>query len=198
MLEIVITILGLIQGILAYLNKRSNWIVYAIQMFLLVIFSYYNSLYGDMTQNILYFLFCIVGYFLWDIKSKYNKITLCTNKQYIIGGFILVISVLGGWYWLSITDDPLPFTDSFTTITTLFGVVLLMFKKLETWIIWFVNDIAYMYEYFMLPNQALYLFGLYCVWTCLAVGSFINWYKIYKQQDKRDNMFVMEVIEGEF
>ena len=55
MLEIIITILGIAQGILAMLNKRINWIVYAVQMALLVIFSWYAKLYGDTLQNFVYF-----------------------------------------------------------------------------------------------------------------------------------------------
>ena len=45
MIEIGATILGLIQGILVMLNKRSNWIFYVLQMLLLIIFSIYNKLY---------------------------------------------------------------------------------------------------------------------------------------------------------
>ena len=36
-LEIGATIFGLIQGVLALLNKRSNWLAYIIQMLLMII-----------------------------------------------------------------------------------------------------------------------------------------------------------------
>ena len=56
-----------------------------------------------------------------------------------------------------------------------------------------------MYQYFNLPDQALYLFALYVIWTVLAVATFINWLRIYKNENsKKDDMFVYEVIEGEF
>ena len=58
----------------------------------------------------------------------------------------------------------------------------MMFHKIETWIVWFINDIMYIYEYYALPNQAFYLIFLYIIWTCLAVGSFFNWLKIYKNE----------------
>ena len=60
MFEILAAILGLIQGVLVMLNKRSNWLVYAAQMIALVIFSYQVKLYGDMLQNIFYFFFKVI------------------------------------------------------------------------------------------------------------------------------------------
>ena len=53
-------------------------------------------------------------------------------------------------------------------------------KKLDTWIIWFVNDIAYVYEYFMLEETAYYLMSLNLIWTFMAVISYLNWSKIMK------------------
>ena len=199
MLEITITILGLIQGVLAMLNKRINWIVYAIQMALLVAFSWFAHLYGDTLQNFVYFFVCLGGYYMWKKDSPAEKITTGSTFNKVMWLIIIATLTLAGGFTLAATDDPLPYVDSFTTVTTIAGLLLMMAHKLETWIVWFFNDIAYMYQYFNLPDQALYLFCLYIVWTIMAVASFINWYKIYnKQKTKKDDMFVMEVIEGEF
>ena len=78
------------------------------------------------------------------------------------------------------TDDPLPVLDSFTTVSSLVATYYMMKKKIDTWIIWFINDIFYAVEYFILPNQALYLFVLNVIWTFMAVGSYINWKNIMK------------------
>lgn len=182
MLEISITILGLIQGVLAMLNKRISWLVYAIQMVLLVSFSWIAHLYGDTLQNFVYFFICLWGYYMWKKDSPAEKITTCTNISRISWILIIAIVTAAGWFALSSTDDPLPFTDSFTTTTTVVALLLMASHKLETWIVWFFNDIAYMYQYFNLPDQALYLFGLYIVWTVMAIVSFINWYRIYKNE----------------
>ena len=57
----------------------------------------------------------------------------------------------------------------------------MMKKKLDTWIIWFINDIFYAIEYFILPDKALYLFALNVIWTVMAVGSYISWKKLMKE-----------------
>lgn len=51
-----------------------------------------------------------------------------------------------------------------------------MFRhKLEAWIVWFLNDVAYIAEYISLPDKAFGLISLYILWTVLAVFSYINW-----------------------
>lgn len=180
MIEIGATILGLIQGILVMLNKRSNWIFYVLQMLLLIIFSIYNKLYGDIVNNSIYFILGIIGFILWN-KEGNKCITKCSIKERII--YIVIIgigtTILG--IILNNTNDPLPMLDSFTTISSLVATYYMIRKKLDTWIIWFINDIFYAIEYFILPDQALYLFGLNIVWTIMAVISYINWNKLMKE-----------------
>ena len=181
MLEIVITIIGIVQGILAMLNKRINWLVYALQMALLVAFSYYNKLYGDTTQNAIYFFICIASWYAWKDGNIAEKIRMMNNTQRVAATVVILVFTFLGWLVLSGTDDPMPWTDSFTTITTFAALALMMYRCVETWVVWFVNDIAYMYQYFNLPDQALYLFGLYIIWTVMAIASFINWYRLYEK-----------------
>ena len=44
------------------------------------------------------------------------------------------------------------------------------------------NDIAYIVEYYMLPDQAVYLLALYIIWTVMAVFSFLNWTREYNKR----------------
>ena len=67
--EIIITVLGLVQGVLALLDRRSNWIVYAVQMAALVIFSYHARLYGDMVQSAVYMFICLCSFRAWKDGS---------------------------------------------------------------------------------------------------------------------------------
>ncbi|MBQ6323899.1 MAG: nicotinamide mononucleotide transporter [Bacilli bacterium] len=180
--EIGATVFGLIQGVLVMLNKRSNWIFYILQMLFLLLFSAINHLYGDIANNSIYFAMGIVGFILWNDRKESSKITKASTKEKII--YILLITL--GTIILSIvlknTDDPLPLLDSFTTISSLIATYYMMKKKIDTWIIWFINNIFYAVEYFILPDQALYLFALNIIWTFMAVVSYINWNKIMKGQ----------------
>lgn len=175
--EIIITALGLVQGVLALLDRRSNWIVYAVQMAALVIFSYHARLYGDMVQSAVYMFICLYSFRAWKegTSSAPTHISLTAGTSI---GFATIISTIVIGYVLSKTDDPLPYVDAFTTVTTVVALLMMSAHKIECWLVWLVNDLAYMYQYFNLPDQALYLFGLYCIWTLMAVGSYVNWNRI--------------------
>lgn len=179
--EIIVTVLGIIQGILAMLNKRSSWIVYAIQMAALTIFSFYAKLYGDMVQSAVYMFICMFSFWAW--KNSSLEKTTHLNLKWASG--IIVLTIIATYIIgniLSRTDDPLPYVDSFTTVTTVVALLLMTAHKVECWLVWLINDIAYMYEYFNLPDQALYLFGLNCIWTLMAIFSYINWNRISHKQ----------------
>lgn len=180
-LEIGATVLGLIQGVLVMLNRRSNWIFYILQIIFLIAFSIINHLYGDMVNNSIYLVMGVIGFILWNKNSKDNKVTKASLKEKIIYILVIVVGTILVGMILKQTNDPLPMLDAFTTVSSLIATYYMMRKKIDTWIIWFVNDIFYAIEYFILPNQALYLFALNIVWTVMAVCSYINWNKLMKE-----------------
>lgn len=180
-LEIGATILGLIQGVLVMFNKRSNWIFYILQMAFLILFSSMNHLYGDVVNNSIYLVMGFVGFILWNRNSDTNKITTTSKKEKLIYILLIIVGTLGISTILKNTNDPLPMLDAFTTITSLIATYYMVKKKIDTWVIWFINDIFYAIEYFILPNQAFYLFLLNVVWTLMAVGSYSNWKKLMKE-----------------
>lgn len=180
--ELGATILGLIQGALAMLNKRSNWIFYILQMLFLIIFSTINHLYGDIVNNSIYLIIGVIGFVLWGKNKKSNKITRASIKERIIYISLITLGTIVLSIILKNTDDPLPVLDAFTTLSSLVATYYMMKKKVDTWIIWLINDAFYAIEYFILPDQALYLFALNIVWIFMAIGSYINWNKIMKGQ----------------
>lgn len=182
MFEILAVIFGILQGISVALNKKSNWAFYIIQMIFMCIFSYQNHLYGDTLNNFIYIFFGIYGWISWSRPQ--SAITYLNTAQRILICIILLVGYILLRWRLTGTDDPLPAIDSFTTVSSVVATVLMMKRKVETWILWFINDVVYVVEYFLLPNQAIYLMFLNIVWTGLAVYSFINWKKIVDTYEK--------------
>lgn len=180
MIEITATIFGLLQGMLVMLNKRCNWIFYVIQMVLMIVFSAQNHLYGDVVNSSVYIVIGMIGWFLWgkDVGQKVTKASILETTVYLT---VITFGTIGVTKWLSGTDDPLPALDAFTTVSSFVATILMVRHKIDTWIIWFINDIAYCIEYWLLPDQALYLLGLNFIWTGMAVGSFIIWFKELKK-----------------
>ena len=181
--EIGATIFGLLQGIFVLLNKRSNWIFYIAQIICLLSFSYLNKLYGDVLSNSIYFVFGIIGWFLWK-NEDVALISVCSGKERLVYSSIIVLGTIIMFILLSKTQDPLPLIDSFTSVSSFVATYYMVGKKLDTWLIWFVNDICYVVQYGLLENQAVYLMSLNIVWTAMAVASFLNWLKIMKGYKK--------------
>lgn len=174
MLEGICTVLGLIQGVLVAFNKRSNWIFYLLQMAGLFVFSLMNRLYGDMVNDAVYFIIGIVGLIRWG-QEKHSRITSAGAKERLIYSALIVAATGILFAFLRTTDDPLPLLDAFTTVSSFAATYYMMMKKLDAWILWFINDIFYIAEYFMLPDKAILLGILNIVWTALAVYSFFRW-----------------------
>lgn len=179
MLEIVATVLGLIQSILVMLNKRSNWVVYVLQMIVMVIFSLINHLYGDVVNNSIYIIMGVAGFIMWN-RNGNDKITEASKKERIAYTALIIVLTVIVSSILKNTNDPLPLLDAFTTTSSFIATYYMVRKKIDTWIIWFINDVFYAIEYFILPDQALYLFALNVIWTGMAVASYLNWKKLMK------------------
>ena len=178
-LEILATVFGLIQGILVMLNKRSNWVVYVIHLGFLIAFSYVNSLYGDMVQSGIMLGICTYAFVTWGKPT--STITSISTKVAVLIFALVIVGTVSGYFILAKTDGPLPLIDSYTTVTTFIALVLMAMRKLEAWIVWLCNDIAYMVEYAILPDQAIYLLVLYVIWTVMALLSYLNWSNQYNK-----------------
>ena len=149
-------------------------------MLFLIIFSLMNHLYGDVLNNSIYLVMGVIGFIMWKNKDT-SKITKTKLNEKIIYITLIGVLTIGVSLLLKNTDDPLPLLDAFTTVSSFVATYYMMKKKIDTWVIWFINDIFYSIEYFILPNQAIYLFLLNVVWTFMAIGSYINWKKIMEE-----------------
>lgn len=181
LLEACGTILGLIQGVLVAFDRRSNWIFYIAQMGVLMAFSVINHLYGDVANDFVYLVIGIIGFVRWGREDK-SGISVCSAKERILYCSVIALGTAVLASILRKTDDPLPVLDAFTTVSSFVATWYMVVKKLDTWVIWFINDIFYVVEYFMLPQKAVLLGLLNIVWTGLAVISFIQWNKIKNEQ----------------
>ena len=174
--EISETVMGIVQGALVWADKRSNWIFYCLQYVFMAVFSITAHLYGDIGSCVFYFIVGIAGWFMWNKKTVW-EIRRCSWKERAAYISVLAVLSVGLCLFLKRTDDPLPLLDALTTTGGYVATYYMLMKKVDTWIIWFVIDILYIAEYYLLPDKAWYLMTLNLIWTVMAVGSFISWNK---------------------
>ena len=181
--EILATFFGLIQGTLSLFNKRIHWVFYLLQLVALAIFSWNEKLYGDVSISVIFMVFCVLGFFYWSAE-KYKNISKCSVKERVLYSSVVLIGTLIGYYFLKATNDPLPALDSFTTVLSIVALYYMMKHKIDTWFLWFTADFAYVIQYAMLENPALYLLSLYVLWTIMATLSYIYWLNMMKKEEK--------------
>lgn len=179
-IEWIATVTGLIQGLLIMMNKKSNWIFHLISNVCLVIFSFYTKLYADGFETSLYVLLSIWGLIAW-YKVTEKHIGWCSGKERVVYSAMILALWAVIFLVLKQTDDVAPVLDSFTTASGLIATLMMANKRVESWIVWFINDIVYVYLYFTLETPAIGLTVLNLVWVFMAVGSFITWSKEAKK-----------------
>lgn len=184
MLEIFSAGCGLIQSLLILFKRKENWIFYLANIISLTAFSFIVHLYGDVLENSIYMIFGLLGLFTWyseniskKIFGKVNEIRYCTVKERILYTLMLVGISIVVYIWLLNTSDPQPFLDAITTGMGFTATLMMSFKRVEAWIIWFIDDILMALIYYLIPDHGFWLMMLNIVWVFLAVGTWYTWHK---------------------
>ena len=184
MLEIFSACCGLIQSILILFKRKENWIFYLLNIITLTIFSFTAKLYGDVIENLVYVIFGFFGLFTWysehiskKIFGSENKIRYANIKERIFYLLMFLSISIGMYFFLKSTDDPFPFLDAITTGMSFTATLMMAFKRVDSWIVWFIDDILMAYVYFSLKDKALYLMALNIIWVVLAIGTWYTWHK---------------------
>ena len=191
MIEQLATIFGLIQGALILFKRKENWIFYMGNIILLTIFSFEAHLYGDVAENLIYVAFGILGTLTWYSKTIAEKVLknntqihYCSTKERIFYSVIMLIIAVGMIIWLVKTNDPSPYLDAITTSLGFTATFLMAIKRVESWILWLVDDVLMAYIYFTLPDQGFWLMCLNIIWVVFAIGTWISWHKEAMQKEK--------------
>lgn len=184
MIEIFSSVCGLIQSMLICAKKKENWIFYLLNIVTLTIYSMSVHLYGDVAENLIYVVFGLLGLFTWysenvtrRIFGSERRISYCSSKERLLYGAMLILISAFMYAWLLSTDDPAPFLDAVTTGMGFTATLGMAFKRVESWIIWLVDDILMAYIYYSLPNTGFWLMCLNIIWVGLAAGTWYTWHK---------------------
>ena len=137
---------GLLCAYFASEGKRINYILALINYILMAYVSLKNNLYGLFFFYI--FIFSplqIHGFFSW--KKHLNKNKNVKIRQFNVKNSILIIfscfisSFILGYLLTLIPNQQLAFLDSSSNCINLCGVILMIFRFKECWLVWLANNI---------------------------------------------------------
>jgi nicotinamide mononucleotide transporter len=183
------TILNIIAVYLVARNNIWNWVVGSVASVLFGVLFFQIRLYSDFFEQIYYGITGVVGWVLWSKKSKntidksITNTTTNTNIRY--AAIILLGTVLLGYVtanfnvWLPqyFPDRAsYPYLDAFTTVLSFAATILLIQRKLESWVLWILVDIIGIWLYY--TKGVVFVSLLYVVFLVLATQGYFNWKKL--------------------
>lgn len=126
---------GLLQVILAWKNKTSNFYagILSVSMYSYVFYRYH--LFAESILNVYYFLASVAGIFWWN-KQQQTSISRTTAIEWkksvaiaLFAFFVLLIVLT------TFTDSTVPYADAAVTAIAWTGTWLLLKRKLENWLV---------------------------------------------------------------
>ena len=144
---------------------------------------YLYDLYVDALLQLFYVVISFFGIYQWlygGEKKKNLEVTSLTSKQHVLiisVGFILTGIV--GYFFDTYTSAAATYLDSFTTTFSIITTFLVIQKKIDNWIYWFIINSVYVYLYWIREG---YLFSfLFIVYLVIIVFGYFEWKKEFKK-----------------
>jgi len=178
------TIFSLIYLYFAVKNKPVCFFFGIIGSSIWAFVSFNVGLKFDTILQIFYILISVLGIYRWQ-KGGTNNSELPISEYSLAFHFLIVclgIIFSGFLIYLSRFVDfiNLPMLDAITTVFLIIGTILLIERKLSSWIYLVVADIAYIYIYGI---SGLWLFvAVMIFYIVFGINGYISWKNIKENQ----------------
>jgi len=174
------TIFSLVYLYYAIRNKTICFIFGIIGSSLWMISSYKAGLKFDAALQVFYVCISFLGIYRWKYGGEAKKelpITDYSSKQhFLIVSLGILVSLLLIYVSSFIDFINLPILDATTTVFLVIGTLLLIERKLSSWIYLVVADIVYIYIYGV---TGLWLFvGIMIIYVIFGINGYISWKSI--------------------
>lgn len=182
--------------------KILSWPVGLLGSILYLFLFYQIQLYSDVFEQIYFIITGVIGWFMWvylkkDINNLDKTVVVGVNPVkrnlfylalLIFGTALLSYITMNLTAWLpKYFTEPVsfPILDAFTTVMSFIAQLLLIRKKVESWILWILVDAIGMWLYWYKGVKFISL--EYVLFFFMASYGLLNWIKIYKLNKKQDD-----------
>jgi nicotinamide mononucleotide transporter len=198
LIECLGTIFNLVAVILSAKEKISSWAIGIIGVVLFFILFYQVQLYADMLLQVFFLITNCIGWYQWanpteGLENSYNQLKITTiDINYRVAsviGIMFLTATLGRFflhiheYFPNYFSQPasFPYADSFVMAGSILAQLFLMQKKLESWFVWCIVNIAAVIIY---TQKGIYLTALlYFVFLLIAIKGQIDWHRTWKNEN---------------
>jgi nicotinamide mononucleotide transporter len=182
-IEILATLAGLIYIIFMIRENIICWPFGIIGSLLSVYLFLDARLYSESVLYVFYAVMGLWGWLRWHRREEQadNPVIRWALRAHLRSIAVAVLLAMGlGFTTSAFTDAQRPFFDATTTVFSFLATYLEIAKVLETWIYWFLINLAtiWLYHDRDLDIYAV-LIGIYSV---LSVVGFVRWRQSYRAQ----------------
>jgi nicotinamide mononucleotide transporter len=177
MIETIAVVFSFLSVILTIRNNIWCWPVGIIGVVFYMVLFEQNQIWGNMSLQVLFIIQSILGWYNWNKPSKYPIKWLSEGNRSSLFAmsvlFFLLMSIA-----LENYGDKMPYFDASTTSLSIIGMVLLSYRKIESWIFWIIADAIFVWFFYI---NELYLSSIiYLIFLILAISGLLQWRKSIK------------------
>ncbi len=133
----------------------------------------------DAALQVFYIIISIIGIYRWKFGGTNRSELLITEHKpsshfyIIIGGSLAAYLLYWSSQFIELIDQPL--LDAFTTVFLIVGTILLIERKLSSWIYLIIADLGCIYMYSL---KGWWLFvGMMVIYVVFGIIGYISWRK---------------------
>lgn len=178
-LSLVSGLCGVVSVVLCSQKKMSFYIFGYVQLITYVILCFQQKLYGEILENVFYFITMLVGFVLWIKHYEGRKNEVEMRRLRVVCNFS--VAVLTTWmtffmyYFLSKTDDTQPMMDAITTVPAITAQTLMILRYRESWIYWLIIDVGAVGMWWNAENYCMV--AQYVFWSLNCLYGWTKWSK---------------------
>lgn len=182
-LNIIAGIAGVISVVLCAKGKVTFYFIGFVQTVTYLVLAWQNRFYGEVLENVFYFVTMIWGIFVWNKNMEQNddgtedvQAKKFTPGQWIASFVATAIATLAMGYWLESIGSAQAYTDAATNVLAIFAQILMVRRYREQWLWWFVIDVLCIKLWWVAGNWSMV--AMYVGWTANCIYGWVNWTKL--------------------
>jgi nicotinamide mononucleotide transporter len=191
-LNIVAGLAGVVSVVMCAKGRTMFYFIGFIQTITYLVLAWENRFYGEVLENLFYFVTMIWGIFVWKQNETSNEdgtedvlAKKFTVAQWALSVLGTVVATIAMGYWLSSIGSAQAYTDAATNVMAIFAQLLMVRRYREQWIWWFVIDVFCIKMWFVAGNWSMV--AMYIAWTANCIYGWYNWSKLNKQQTAQND-----------
>ena len=171
-LEFIAAITSFVGVWLGTTGKRITWPWWALSSALYMVFFYQVDLFASAALQIVFIIAAIWGWRDWAPTGAAPGYLNNRHRLFIGVATLIAVSVLSPL--LARAGAAATWSDAFLLVGSLVAQILMVYQKVETWVLWLIIDLAGTIQYAYLGYW--FTAVLYALFTLVAIVGWKRWY----------------------